>query len=289
MRVVSARNQGWSVSGDRTTRQSSVGHRTVQAVKAKLGGAARLATVVGTAIVLVLSAQVLVASDGTAAAASSHQFGVLTDGYDLSAQINPIEFDPTQFSSSACCFGYDWPIYGGLLRETASGAYVPDLASAVTVPNSTTIDITIRSGLVYSNGTPLDANAVKAGWERNMTNPHPGVWDQSFSQISSINVTGPHSLVLTFSQPVASSFYPHLADQESFMALPTGPSSGTPNENVVGAGPFVLKSLSRVRRSSSSRTRNTGTPRPFIWRGSRSSTSRPVRNNSPRSSPDWST
>ena len=30
-----------------------------------------------------------------------------------------------------------------------------------------------------------------------MTNPHPGVWDQSFSQISSINVTGPHSLVLT--------------------------------------------------------------------------------------------
>ena len=115
--------------------------------------------------------------------------------------------------------------------------------SAVTVPNPTTIDITLRSGLVYSNGTPLDANAVKAGWERNMTNPHPGVWDQSFSQISSIDVTGPHSLVLTFSQPVASSFYPHLADQESFMALPTGPSSGSPNENVVGAGPFVLKSF----------------------------------------------
>ena len=54
---------------------------------------------------------------------------------------------------------------------------------------------------------------------------------------------GPHSLVLTFSQPVASSFDPHLADQESFMALPTGPSSGSPNENVVGAGPFVLKSF----------------------------------------------
>ena len=28
--------------------------------------------------------------------------------------------------------------------------------------------------------------------------------------------------VLNFSSPVASSFYPHLADQESFMALPTG-------------------------------------------------------------------
>ncbi len=96
MRVVSARNQAWSVSGDTTTQQTSVGHRSVRAVKAKLGGAARLASVVGSAIVLVLSAQVLVSSDGTAAAASSHQFGVLTDGYDLSAQINPIEFDPTR-------------------------------------------------------------------------------------------------------------------------------------------------------------------------------------------------
>jgi len=189
-----------------------------------------------------LSSQVLTPSGGAAAAATSHQFGVLTDGYDLSTTINPINFDPTQFSSSACCFAYDWPIYAGLLRETASGAYVPDLATAVTVPNPTTIDITLRSGLVYSNGTPLDANAVKAGWERNMTNPHPGVWDQSFSEISSINVTGTDSIVLTFTQPVASSFYPHLADQESFMALPTGPSSGTPNENVVGAGPFILKS-----------------------------------------------
>ena len=243
----SARNQTWSASSGRATRKSSVRRRTVQrrtvqSIKTKLGGAVRLAAVAGTGIVLLLSSQVLTPSGGAAAAATSHQFGVLTDGYDLSTTINPINFDPTQFSSSACCFAYDWPIYAGLLRETASGAYVPDLATAVTVPNPTTIDITLRSGLVYSNGTPLDANAVKAGWERNMTNPHPGVWDQSFSEISSINVTGTDSIVLTFTQPVASSFYPHLADQESFMALPTGPSSGTPNENVVGAGPFILKS-----------------------------------------------
>ena len=238
---VSARNQGWPAPKGRRTEESQARQRATRPLTARLGGAVRLGAALGTAMVLVLSAQVLATSGP--AAASGHQFGVLTDGYDLSATINPIEFDPTQFSSSACCFGYDWPIYAGLLRENASGAYVPDLASAVTVPNPTTIDITLRSGLVYSNGTPLDANAVKAGWERNMTNPHPGVWDQSFSQISSIDVTGPHSLVLTFSQPVASSFYPHLADQESFMALPTGPSSGSPNENVVGAGPFVLKSF----------------------------------------------
>jgi len=177
---------------------------------------------------------------GQAGGASSG--GILTVGYDLSATINPIDFDPSQFNSGACCFAYDLPIYAGLLRETATGAYVPDLASSVTIPNSTTIDITMRSGLVYSNGTPLNAAAVKAGYERNLTNPHAGAGNAAMQALSAIDVTGPETLVLHFSSPVASSFYPLLGDQESFMAIPTGASTGVPNTNVVGAGPFTLKS-----------------------------------------------
>jgi peptide/nickel transport system substrate-binding protein len=50
---------------------------------------------------------------------------------------------------------------------------------------------------------------------------------------------------MTFSQPVASTFYPLLADQESFMALPTGSASANPNLNLVGAGPFMLKSYAQ--------------------------------------------
>jgi ABC-type transport system substrate-binding protein len=60
--------------------------------------------------------------------------------------------------------------------------------------------------------------------------------------LSSIDVTGTDSLVLHFSSPDAAAFYPELADVESFMALPTGPSNGPPNTNVVGAGPFMIKS-----------------------------------------------
>ena len=120
---------------------------------------------------------------------------------------------------------------------------MPDLASSVTIPNSETIDVTLRPGLVYSNGTPLDAAAVKAGYERNLANPHTGAWDAAMYDLSSIDVTGTDTLVLHFSQAVASSFYPLLADQESFMAISTGPSTGIPNTNVVGAGPFVLQEL----------------------------------------------
>ena len=65
------------------------------------------------------------AGGATAGAASGGNYGDLTTGYDLSETINPIEFDPAQFTSSACCFAYDWPIYAGLLRETTSGGLRP--------------------------------------------------------------------------------------------------------------------------------------------------------------------
>ena len=131
--------------------------------------AARWVTMCVLASGLLLGAQAT--TFGGQAGAASSGGGVLTIGQDLSGTINPIIFDPSQFNAGSCCFSYDWPIYAGLLRETASGAYVPDLASNVTIPNSTTINIQVRPGLVYSNGTPLDAAAVKAGFERNLIQP----------------------------------------------------------------------------------------------------------------------
>ena len=200
----------------------------------------RLMTSVTAAVVVLMvgvGAQVVAPASGAGAATS----GVITLGYPFSSGINPIAFDPDQVNSSACCFAYDWPIYAGLLRETTSGADVPDLASSATVTNPTTISITLRSGLVYSNGARLDATAVKAGFERNLHNSHTGAYDAAMYDLSSISVSGPLSLVLHFSQPVASSFYPLLADQESFMAISTGATNGPPNTKVIGAGPFILK------------------------------------------------
>ena len=130
-----------------------------------------------------------------AVAASSRSATTFTSG------INPIEFDPAQFNSSACCFDYDWPIYAGLLRETTSGAYVPDLASSVTIPNSTTIDVQMRPGLVYSNGTPLNAAAVKAGYERNLANPHTGAGTPPFTTSRPSTSPGPTRWSCTSPRP----------------------------------------------------------------------------------------
>ncbi len=207
-------------------------------------GLVRRFALIALAVGLVTSGQVVIASSQAGAASD----GVINVGTDITGDINPIEFDPMQFTGPAGFFYYDWPIYAGLLRQTTSGAYVPDLASKVTIPDPQTIDVTMRSGLVYSNGASLDANAVKAGFERNMSNPKAGAWNAVFYNLTSIDVTSNTTLVLHFNQPVAASFYPLLANQESFMAIPTGPSTGAQNTNVAGAGPFMYKSYTPSER-----------------------------------------
>jgi len=176
--------------------------------------------------------------------AASNTKGVLTVGTDIlsGTTVGPVEFDPAQFTVREGYTAYDLPIYGGLLRQTPSGAFLPDLASKVTVPNPSTIDLVIRSGAVFSDGTPFTAAAVKAGLERNVATTHQGAFTPYLFAISSIDQTGTNGLTLNFSQPVANLFYPYLSDEESFIVSPTAAAAGTLGTHPVGAGPFMLKS-----------------------------------------------
>ncbi len=180
-----------------------------------------------------------------AAAESSRSGSVLTVGADLSGTAcGPIHFDPVQFTVATCYMAYDWPIYGGLLRLTPSGATVPDLAESVTVPDPQTIDVQLRAGVVFSDGTPFTADAVKAGLERTIHTEHPAGFNAQLFDISGIDATGPRSLTLHFSQPVANTFYAQLADEESFIVSPTAVADNVDlDTHPVGAGPFLLKSF----------------------------------------------
>jgi peptide/nickel transport system substrate-binding protein len=204
--------------------------------------------VMGTAAVavgLALTAPVVTLGGSAAAASKTASGGVLTVGTDVlsGSTVGPIEFDPAKFTVALGSFSYDWPIYGGLLRQVTDGSYVPDLASQVTVPDASTIDVQVRPGVVFSDGTVLDAAAVKAGLERNLATTNKGAFNVTFFDISSIDVTGTDSVVIHFSQPVANLFYPHLADEESFIVSPKGAAAGTLESKPVGAGPFMLKSF----------------------------------------------
>jgi peptide/nickel transport system substrate-binding protein len=174
---------------------------------------------------------------------------VLTVGTDLSGTASgPIYFDPAQFTVATAYFSYDWPIYASLLRLTPGGTLVPDLASAVTVTNSTTIDVQVRPGVTFSDGTPLDANAVKSGLERNITTKNKLGFNALLYDVTGIDVTGTDSLVIHLSKPVAGAFYNQLADEESFIVSPGAAAAGTLSSHPVGAGPFMLKSFNPTQK-----------------------------------------
>jgi ABC-type transport system substrate-binding protein len=125
-----------------------------------------------------------------------------------------------------------------LLHYTTSGALVPGLATSAAITDPSTVNVQIRPGLVFSNGTPLDANAVKTSILRNQAAPQHGQFDQTLRAVSSIDVTSPTSLAIHLSKPEAGAFYALLAGPETYVSAPAATDLA---RSPIGAGPFMLK------------------------------------------------
>jgi len=171
---------------------------------------------------------------------------VVRIGEDLSGtgSSEPPLFDPTLSHTPAVQDPWLLAIYGSLLRATNSGGYVPDLAAAATIVDPQTIDVELRPGLVFSDGTPLDATAVRAGILRNRNAKQNGAFEPLLQDVSSIDATDPVSVRIHLSKPVAGSFYDLLAESDTFIVSPAAANDASHNLNEapVGAGPYVLKS-----------------------------------------------
>ena len=153
-----------------------------------------------------------------------------------------IHFDPVASTTAEVHYPYQALVYEGLLRRTARGGFEPGLARKATVVDPQTIDVQLRNGAVFSDGTPFDPDAVKFGLERNKANAH-GQFRADLQHLQSVERTGPSSLRIHLDAPVAGAFYPLLGGQESFISSPAAVRSGANlDEKPVGAGPFLVKS-----------------------------------------------
>jgi peptide/nickel transport system substrate-binding protein len=177
--------------------------------------------------------------------ASAAQGGTVRVATDLSGQATgALSFDPTRVNVAAAPdTTYQWLVYGSLLKPAGSGKLVPSLARSATVIDPQTIEVKLRDGIAFSDGTRLDASAVKAGIERNLAvpAPHPQ-FRAELGDIESVEVVDPLTVRLHLSVPAAAAVYPLLAGIETFIVSPTAVTNGTDlNKNPVGAGPFLLK------------------------------------------------
>jgi peptide/nickel transport system substrate-binding protein len=166
--------------------------------------------------------------------------GVLKVGYDLrQSQGGGFYFDPTKLQSTVHD-GWMYMLYGRLLRPTLEGELEPDLAESTEVVDPNTIEITLRGGLTFSDGTPFDAAAVKAGLERNKAEGARAVMTEPFYALGEITVTSPTTLTLAIAEGTAASW--HDTFLAGFQSTITKPGQ-TDFTDPIGAGPFTVTSF----------------------------------------------
>ena len=132
-------------------------------------------------------------------------------------------------------------IYDTLLHAQDDGTYKPGLAQSYEVQGDNTVILKLRPNLKFSDGTPLDAAAVKFSIDRAVaarnTNLAPEI-----NNVGSVEVVDPTTVKITMKTPTIGSFFELLAGRETMPVSPTAVQADPNGFNTkpVGAGPMTL-------------------------------------------------
>lgn len=131
-----------------------------------------------------------------------------------------------------------------LLSQASDGSIHPGIATYEVNDDVTVYTFRLREGITFSDGTPLDAEAVKATFDR--------IVDPATASVAAVGVLGPYAATtvideLTVQVEFAEPFAPFLqAATEPFLGIlsPTAIAAGVdPATSPVGSGPFVVESF----------------------------------------------
>jgi peptide/nickel transport system substrate-binding protein len=140
-------------------------------------------------------------------------------------------------------------VFGSLIEDDqVTGELTYRLATALeTSDGGKTLDLKLRDGVKFTDGTPFNAEAVKFNWERLLDPMVAPIIRANVVQIEKMAVVDPLTLRLTMVRP--SPHYAYLITQTSqnWIASPAALSLGDESfdKNPVGAGPFKLVKWTR--------------------------------------------
>lgn len=151
---------------------------------------------------------------------------------------NPSSLDPQAGPSGTDHIAL-YPLYATLIEfdpETLNPT--PGLAESWSFPEPTTLQLKLRENLQFSDGSPLDANAVKVSLERFMTQTNKA----DLANVTSVEAPDPTTVLLHQKTP-DTSLVLVLADRAGMVV---GPTAANPDfaQKPVGAGPYTLVSYS---------------------------------------------
>lgn len=164
---------------------------------------------------------------------------VLRIAYDLVGQSHGgFYLDPIKQGANITDDGVLYLVLGRLMRLNADGELVPDLAESAEVVDGNTIEVVIREGATFHDGSPFDAAAVKAGLERSLAATDAPGFDPNFLKLESVEVTGPNTITLKIGDGIAASWYDTFLGNWMTSIVPADFDPANP----VGAGPMRVVS-----------------------------------------------
>ncbi|MFH1136682.1 MAG: nickel ABC transporter substrate-binding protein [Pseudomonadota bacterium] len=166
--------------------------------------------------------------------------GTLVYSWDSNVgPLNPHLYSPSQMFAQAM-------VYEPLARYGLDGNIHPCLAESWQVSkDGREYTIQLRPGVVFSDGTPFNAEAVKKNIETVLANGKRHDWLELVHQIQKTEVVDDHTVKIVLKDP----YYPFLQDTAlvrpfRFLSPAAFPDSGNTADGLkapVGTGPWVLK------------------------------------------------
>lgn len=134
-------------------------------------------------------------------------------------------------------------LYDTLVSNTADG-YVGCLAEDWTVSEDGKVyTFNIRDGVLFSDGTPCDANAILANFNAILENRDRHTWLEMMKLLVSVSAPDPDTFVIELSEP----YYPMLTELSCIrpfaMISPECMIDGSTKDGVngyIGTGPYIL-------------------------------------------------
>jgi len=167
-------------------------------------------------------------------------------------------FDPSTARWDEGGFLYGRTVFDPIAIVNAAGGVEPYLAESITSnADFTAFTITLRPGIVFHDGTPLDANALHLNIEKQATSILTG---PAFAdQIASASVTGPLAVTINMKTSWAPFPYYLAQAQTGYVAAPSMLNNPNGTSHPIGTGPFVFQDW--VPNSHMTATAN-----PHYWR-----------------------
>ncbi|MBO0691445.1 MAG: ABC transporter substrate-binding protein [Acidimicrobiaceae bacterium] len=156
----------------------------------------------------------------------------------------PAGLYPPTDTSDAADFPYMDAIYGDLFEMGKGAKLIPDLATGYKFSkDAKTVTVTLRPGLKFSDGTPLNSAAVKWNWQADLKG-NACACASSFP-LKSISTPNPTTVVMHLTKPFSPILDLLPQNALDWMASPTAVKKMGAKAfalKPVGAGPFMVKS-----------------------------------------------